>query len=304
MGKVVTMVEAISRFVPDGSSVLMGSALESLIPFAAGHEIIRQRRRDLTLIGPISDILFDQLIGAGSVSRLVAAWVGNVSAGLGHNYRRAVEGHIPHRLHIEDHSNFTLALGLLAGSLGAPFIPTKTLLGTDLLAANRSLRVSVDPETGAPLVLVRAIKPDIAILQVQRSDPDGNAHCWGNLGVSEEGGLASEKVIIVTEEILPREVIVSDPNRVLLPSSKVVAVIQESCGAHPSPIQGYYGRDHEFYEQYHVESRTREGFERWLEEWVLGVENRCGYLVRLREDRLNQLKSSQRLMAAPVDYGY
>jgi glutaconate CoA-transferase subunit A len=304
MGKVMTMAQAIGRCVPDGCSVLMGAALESLIPFAAGHEIIRQRRRNLTLIGPISDILFDQLIGAGCASRVIAAWVGNVSAGLAHNYRRAVEANTPHRLDIEDHSNFTLSLALLAGALGAPFIPTKTLLGTDLLPGSQSFQLFSEPVTGAPFVHVQAITPDVAILQVQRSDREGNAHCWGNLGVSEEGGLASRGVIIVAEEVVSREMILSDPNRVLLPSAKVVAVVHEPWGAHPSPVQGFYGRDHGFYEQYHLASRAKEGFEQWLKEWVLDVEDRTGYLARLPQDRLHQLKPSQRRLAAPVDYGY
>ncbi len=222
----MTMARAVERFVPGGCSILMGAALESSIPFSAGHEIIRQRRKGLTLIGPISDILFDQLIGAGCVSRVVTAWVGNVSAGLAHNYRRAVEANTPQPIHIEDHSNFTLGLALLAGSLGAPFIPTKTLLGTDLLCDNRAFQLSSDTGAGTPLVYVRAMTPDLAILHVQRSDSHGNAHCWGNLGVSEEGGLASEGVILVVEEVVPSEMILSDPNRILLPSPKVVAVVQ------------------------------------------------------------------------------
>jgi len=300
----MTMADAIERYVPDGSSVLVGAALESSIPFAAGHEIIRQRRRDLTLIGPISDSLFDQLIGAGCASRVIAAWVGNVSAGLAHNYRRALETPHAHHLQVEDHSNLTLALALLAGALGVPFIPTTTLLGTDLLSANRSFIKSADPDTGAPLVLVRSIRPDIAVLHVQRSDPDGNAHCWGNLGVSEEGGLASREVIVVAEEIVPREVILSDPNRVLLPSAKVIAVVHEPWGAHPSPVQGYYSRDHEFYREYHAESRTKEGFESWLQAWVLDVKDRKAYLLDLSEDRLDRLRPVRCLMAAPVDYGY
>jgi glutaconate CoA-transferase subunit A len=304
MSKLMTMTRAVERFVPDGCSVLMGAALESLIPFAAGHEIIRQRRKGLTLIGPISDILFDQLIGAGCVSRVVAAWVGNVSAGLAHSYRRAVESNTPHPIQIEDHSNFTLALGLLAGSLGAPFIPTKTLLGTDLLSGNPAFRLSSETGTGRPLAYVRAITPDIAILQVQRSDGDGHAHCWGNLGVSEEGGLASRGVILVAEEVVPSEVILSDPNRVLLPSSKVMAVVHEPWGAHPSPVQGFYGRDHRFYEEYHAASRTTEGFDRWLEAWVMDVKDRAAYITRVRKDRLDRLKPAQRRMAAPVDYGY
>jgi glutaconate CoA-transferase subunit A len=302
--KLCSMAEAIHRFVPDGCRVLMGAALESLIPFAAGHELIRQGRKNLTLIGPISDMLFDQLIGAGCASRVIAAWVGNVGAGLGHNFRRAVETGEPRPLEVEDHSNFTFALALLAGSLGAPFIPARTLLGSDLLSGNRSFRLSADPETGAPLVHVKALRPDIAILHVQRSDAEGHAHCWGNLGVSEEGGLASHGVILVAEEIVPRSLIMSDPNRVLLPSAKVVAVVREPWGAHPAPVQGMCGRDHAFYEDYHVASRTREGFGQWLKEWVFSVQSRADYLIRLGGDRVRRLTPSRQLMSEPVDYGY
>src|SRR5512134_301113 len=132
----MSMRDAVARFVPDGASVCMGAALEALIPFAAGHELIRQRRRDLTLIGPISDILFDQLIGAGCVRRVIAAWVGNVSAGLGHNYRRAVEKGVPARLDVEDHSSLTMAFALQAAALGVPYVPARSLLGTGLLESN------------------------------------------------------------------------------------------------------------------------------------------------------------------------
>lgn len=300
----MTMAQAIQRFVPDGCSVLLGAALESLIPFGAGHEIIRQRRKDLTLIGPISDMLFDQLIGAGCASRVITAWVGNVSAGLAHNYRRAVEAATSRQLEVEEHSNFTLALGLLAGSLGTPFIPTRTLLGSDLLLNNRSLRLASDPDSGAPLVHVRAITPDVAVLHVQRSDEDGNLHCWGNLGVCEEGGLASRAVVVVTEELVPREIILSDPNRVLLPSAKVVAVVHEPWGAHPSPVQGFYGRDHAFYLKYHAASRSVEGFEQWLKEWVITIRNHETYLRHVGKDHLNRLRPSEPRMSAPVDYGY
>src|ERR671935_118415 len=172
--KLLSLDEAVSRFVADGASVAMGMALESLIPFAAGHAVIRQQRRDLELIGPISDMLFDQLIGAGCVRRITAAWVGNVSAGLGHNYRRAVEQGLPNRLELEEHSNFSVGLGLLH---------------------------------------VLAIEPDVAILHVQRADAEGHAHCWGNLGITREAGLAARHVILVAEEVVPSEVILSDPNR-------------------------------------------------------------------------------------------
>lgn len=303
-GKLMSLREAIDRWVPDGSSILMGAALESLIPFAAGHEIMRQGRRDLALVGPISDILFDQLIGAGCVRRIVAAWVGNVSAGLGHNYRRAAEEGIPHRIEIHDHSNLSLALALQAGAMGVPFLPTKTLLGSDLLAMNPGLREWTVPWTGERLVLVSALQPDVAILHVQRADDGGAAHCWGNLGVSVEAALASRRVILVAEEIVGPEVIRSDPNRVLVPPFKVHAVVHEPFGAHPSPVQGYYNRDHAFYHDYHVETRTADGFAAWAGKWVHGLPDRLAYLAALGQDRLAGLGVTAHRWAAPVDYGY
>ena len=308
------MREAVARHVPNGASVAMGTALESLIPFAAGHEVIRQRRRDLTLIGPISDMLFDQLVGAGCVTRVIAAWVGNVSAGLGHCYRRAVEQGVPRAIEVVDHSNYTLGLALLAGAHGVPYLPTRTVLGTGLLESNPTLRQSTWPPPEAvgqdratervPLVLVPALEPDVAILQVQRADAEGNAHVWGNLGVTQEAALASARVILVTEEIVAREVILSDPNRVLVPSFRVDAVVHEPFGAHPSPVQGYYGRDHAQFDEYHEQTRTVEGFAQWLDEWVDAVGDRAGYLARLDDERLQGLLPREHRYAAPVDYGY
>ncbi len=304
MTKLLSMHDAISRFVPDGASVVMGAALESLIPFAAGHEMIRARKRDLTLVGPISDMLFDQLIGAGCVKRIVAAWVGNVSAGLGHNYRRAYEQGVPRPIEVWDHSNFTISLALLAGGLGAPYIPTYSLLGSDLPKTNPTFKEAVSPFGGEKVLLVPALQPDVAILHVQRSDEDGNAHAWGNLGISEEAALASKRVLIVAEEIVSRETITSDPNRVLAPSFKVCAVVCEPGGAHPSPVQGYYNRDHEFYHAYHRESRTVEGMVGWLDSWVAGVKDRGEYLRKLGEERWRGLQKKESHFAADVDYGY
>lgn len=298
------MREAVERFVPDGTTVLMGAALESLIPFAAGHEIIRRGRRDLTLVGPISDILFDQLIGAGCARKVIAAWVGNVSAGLGHNYRRAAEKEIPHRVEIQDHSNLSLALALQAGAMGIPFMPTRTLLGSDLLKTNPALRDWVVPWSGERLILVSALQPDVAILHVQRADADGAAHCWGNLGVSVEAALASRRVILTAEEIVGPGVTKSDPNRVLAPPFKVHAVVPAPYGAHPSPVQGCYDRHHDFFHQYHVESRTAEGFAAWARKWILDLSNHAAYLDRVGDERLASLKIKEHRWAAPVDYGY
>jgi glutaconate CoA-transferase subunit A len=302
--KVLTMAEAIERFVPDGSSIALGLALEPLIPFAAGHELIRQRRRDLTLIGPISDILFDQLIGAGCVSRVIAAWVGNVSEGLGYNYRRATERGEPYPLAVEDHSNFSVSLALLAAALGAPYIPTRSLLGSDIARDHPSIRHARSPLDDQPVLLVPALQPDVAIIHVQRADAEGRAHVWGGLGICEEAALAARGVIYTAEEIVPPEVILSDPNRVLAPAMKTLAVVHAPGGAHPSPVQGYYNRDHAAFAEYHEQSRTPEGFAAWLREWVLDQPNRAAYLTHLGAARWEALAPRESHLAAPVDYGY
>src|SRR5258705_11798089 len=169
----MSMAEAIDRFVPDGSTVAMGTALEALIPFAAGHEMIRQRRRDLELVGPISDSLFDQLIGAGCVRRVTAAWVGNVSEGLGHCYRRAAEKGEPRSIEIHDHTNFSISLALGAGAWNVPSLPTRSLLGSDILRTNPNLA------KGFGLVNVGAVRPDVAVVHVQGGDAEGRAPPWG-----------------------------------------------------------------------------------------------------------------------------
>lgn len=304
MSKLTSMAEAIERYVPDGASIALGLALEALIPHAAAHEIIRQRRQHLTLIGPISDILFDQLIGAGCVDKIQAAWVGNVSEGLGHCYRRATEKEIPHPLITESHSNFTIGLALFAASMGAPYIPTRSLLGSDIPRHNPNLRVEKSPLDGAPLLLVPAIRPDVTIIHAQRSDEEGNVHLWGNLGVTQEAMLAARDVIIVAEEIVARSVIASDPNRVPGPYFKVRAVVHEPGGAHPAAVQGYYNRDHAFYHEYHTATRSLEGYQNWLEEWVLNVPDRAAYLEKLGAQRRQALAIKEHHYAAPVDYGY
>ncbi len=304
MSKLTSMTDAIAQYVPDGSSVAIGLALEPFIPFAASHEIIRQQRRNLTLIGPISDILFDQLIGAGCVDKVKAAWVGNVSEGLAHCYRRAVEQSIPRAIVTEEHSNFTIGLALLAASLGVPYIPTRSLLGSDLPRQNPTFSQQQSPLDASPLLLVPAVQPDVTIIHVQRSDVDGNAHLWGSLGVCEEAMLAARNVILVAEEIVSRELILSDPNRVVGPSFKVRAVVHEPWGAHPSAVSGCYNRDHEYYHEYHTRTRTTEGFQQWLDEWVLNMPNRNAYVMKLGEERLHSLDVKEHRYAAPVDYGY
>src|SRR5262245_12333599 len=299
----MTMREAVARFIPDGASVCMGTALEAAIPFAVGHELIRQGRRDLTLIGPISDMLFDQLVGAGCVRRIIAAWVGNVSAGLGHNYRRAVERGVPAPIDVEDHSNLTLAFALEAGALGVPYLPARSLLGTGLAASNPTFRAGADPWTGAPLLLVPALVPEVAVIHAQRADEDGRAHCWGPLGVTRQAALAARRVIVVAEEIRPRSRILSDPGLVLTPELKVAAVVHEPLGAYPSPVQGCYRRHHDFFRRFHDESRTVEGNRAWLERFVRGVDDWPGFLRRVGAEVLDALRVARPLPSDPLDYG-
>ena len=301
--KLTSMPDAVARFVPDGAAVCMGTALEAAIPFAAGHEMIRQRRRDLTLIGPISDMLFDQLIGAGCVARFIGAWVGNVSSGLGHNYRRAMERGIPRAMVVEDHSNFTIALALLATTVGAPYIPTRSLLGTSFVDVNEGFKRATDPWSGDPLVLVPAVVPDVTVLQVQRADVHGRCHLWGTLGISREAAFAARTVIVVAEDIVPTGTILGDPNLVLVPDVKVGAVVHEPFGALPSPLQGCYGRHHESFARYHEASRTVKGFERWLEEWVFGVEDWKAFLDKLGGETLRALMPRAPRLSTPLDYG-
>ena len=298
------MKEAVSRFIEDGDSIVMGAALEGAIPFAVGHEIIRQRKKDLTLVGPISDMLFDQMIGSGCVKKVIAAWVGNVIMGVGYNMRRAVEKGVPRKIEIEDYTNFTISLALHAGALGIPFIPTKSLLGTGMISEGQPFKEMECPYTKEKLVLVPALKPDVAIVQAQWADGEGNTHFWGGSGVTKEAALAARKVIVVVEEIVSKKVIQRDPNRTLIPGFLVSAVIPEPWGSHPSPMQGYYNRDHEKYMTYHHESRDREGYLKWLETWVLGVKDRKEYLKLLGEEKMKSLLVKRHRKSLPVDYGY
>ena len=303
MSKVQSLQDAISRHVRDGMSIATGCGLESLIPFAASHEIIRQHRKNLTLIGPISDTQFDQLIGAGCVRKIQASWVGNVAAGLGHNFRRAAEAGEPAPLEIEEHSNFTIGLALQAAAMGLPFLPTRSIKGSDIAKEVHFGRVHC-PFTGEELLAVRAIRPDLAILHVQRADDQGNAHFWGNFGVMREAGMAAQKVILTCEELVDHSVILSDPNRNLIPGFAVTSVVHEPNGSFPSPTQGFARRDDEFYFEYHQATRTVQGFERWLEKYVCGVENHREFLEILGKDRREALRPEGNLFAPPVSFNY
>jgi len=299
--KHMSLTEAISRFVPDGTSVAMGLAQEILIPFAAGHEIIRQRKQGLTLIGPISDILFDQMIGAKCVRKVCAAWVGNVITGSAYNFRRAVE---TGEIEMEDHSNLTLATGLRAGAMGIPFMPTRSALGSGLFKSNPSLKRTVCPFTGDALTAVAAITPDVSVVHAQRSDIYGNAHLWGNLGITREACLASKHIIVTAEEIVPPEIISSDPNRVFTPGFRVSAVVHAPWGAHPSSCPGYYNRDHQAFLDYQRASYTVADFAQWQARWVDAVHKSDDYLNLMGIDGMKALALTEDAFSDPVNYGY
>ena len=298
------MSAAITTHIPDGCSVALGLQLEQMIPFAAGHEIIRQKKRGLTLIGPISDILFDQIIGAGCVEKVIAAWVGNVMMGSAYNFRRATE-RTENPLQVINLTNFSVALALQAGAMGVPFLPTRTAMGSDVARNNHFFYQIISPfEPKETLYAVRAIVPDVTIVHVQRADPEGNAHCWGNFGVMLEAVRAARKVIVVADEIVAPEVIASDPNRTVIPGFLVTAVVESPHGAHPSPVQGYYKRDDAAFKQYHESTKTAADFEHWAKRWIYDVADRKAYLDLLGREQVENLAVKQHAYAAPTDYGY
>jgi glutaconate CoA-transferase, subunit A len=279
--KLLPMREAVARLVPDGASVACGLALEAAIPFAFAHELIRQRRRDLHLIGPIADAVFDQLVGAGCVAVIEAAWVGNVTTGSGYCFRRAVEQGRPRELTVRQHSNLTISLALQAAASGVGYLPTRTALGSDIAGDHDGFQPVTCPFTGQRLLAVRAVRPDVAVVHVQRADRHGNAQAWGNLGISQEALTAARTVIVVAEELVDNQEIRRRPELTLLPGALVTAVVHEPGGSHPAPLQGFHPHDAGAYRDYARASATEEGFRAWLERWVLGVPDRKGYLAAL-----------------------
>lgn len=302
MSKVTTMREAVAATVHDGDSVCI-DGFTHLICFAAGHEIIRQRRKRLTAIRLTPDLVFDQLIAAGCVDRLVFSWGGNPGVGSLHAFRRRVERGAAEPLAIEEYSHFGLLARFLAGSAGLPFWPLKNFDGTSLPEVNADLRSVTCPYTGEALSTVPAINPDVAIVHCQRADEDGNAQVWGLYGAQKEVAFSSKRVVVVAEEIVPTSVIRADPNRTLVPGFIVSHVVHEPWGCHPSYVQGHYDRDNDFYVAWEEVSRDEARLARWLDEWVYGVEDRAAYVRKLDAARVTKLKAKPR-RAEGVDYGF
>lgn len=295
------MANAIKRFVHDGDTIVI-EGFTHLICFAAAHEIIRQGRRDLTACRLTPDVIYDQLIGAGCVSRLIFSWAGNPGAGPLYAFRRAVEKGIPNPLELEEYSHFGMVARLTAGAARLPFYPLRNYLGSDLPHVNSKIRTVTCPFTGEDLAAVPALNPDTAIIHVQRADVNGNSHVWGLLGVQKEAAFASRNTIVVAEEIVSEDVIRSDPNRTLIPGLIVNAVVCEPFGCHPSYAQGYYDRDNDFYVSWRAISNDLSRFNAYLDEWVYSIRNRLEYVERLGES-LTRLKAKSQY-SEPVNYGY
>jgi len=297
----MSMSEAVRRFVHDGDSIVI-EGFTHLICFAAAHEIIRQRRRALTICRLTPDLIYDQLIGAGCVSKLIFSWAGNPGAGPLYAFRRAVEQGIPTPIELEEYSHFGMVARLTAGAAKLPFYPLRDYMGSDLPRVNPLIKTVVCPFTGEELAAVPALNPHVAIIHAQRADENGNAQIWGLLGVQKEAAFASKHVIVVVEEIVSESVIRSDPNRTLIPGLIVDAVVHEPSGCHPSYAQGFYDRDNDFYVSWREISQNEQQFNSYLNEWVFGVRDRAEYIARLG-DALSRLRA-KRAFCEAVNYGY
>jgi glutaconate CoA-transferase, subunit A len=305
MSKVTTMKQAVAEHVRDGDFLFIGGYI-CRTPFSAIHEIIRQGKKDLTVTRSNAADDFDMMIGAGVVKRFISTFLSLGFYGLGRCYRRSLEKGIPHPIEVEEYTNLSLPMMLMAGSMGMPFVPVKDMAGSDLLRVKSFLgdgkyRWIDSPFDGTPTLLVPALNPDLGILHVQQADENGNAQMWGIGGDCKAGANASKKVIVSCERIVSREVIGKDPSRTIVPDFKVVAVVEEPFGAHPGYTPGFYDVDFRFGSLYQQASNTEEGFRSFLEEWVLGVEDRTAYTQRYIQ-RFGY--EAFRALQAKFDYGY
>jgi glutaconate CoA-transferase subunit A len=298
MTKVVSLKEAIAKYVQDGDTVYC-AGFTHLIPFAAGHEIIRQGRKNLTLARATPDLIYDQMIAAGCAKKLIFSYIGNPGVGSLRIVREELEAG---RLEWEEYSHFGMISRLQAGAAGLPFMPMNQTAATDLERNNSNIRRVTDPYTGREVITVPPLTPDVAIIHVQRADKNGNAHIWGIIGEQKEVAFAAKNVIITAEEIVDEDVIRSDPNRTLIPQLIVKAVCHVPHCAHPSYTQGYYDRDNVFYLNWDKVSEDRQAVKQWLDEWVYSVKDADEYWQKLGSETHARLAVKPKL-AAPVNYG-
>ncbi|MBN1945896.1 MAG: CoA transferase subunit A [Bradymonadales bacterium] len=305
MSKVTTMKKAIAQHVHSGDFLYIGGYI-CRPAFSAIHEIVRQGIKDLTITRSNAADDFDLLIGAGCVTRFVSTFLSLGFYGLGRCFRRAIEQGIPHKLELEEYTNLSLPMMLMAGAMGMPFVPVKDLVGSDLLEVKSFLgdqkyKIIDSPFDGRKTVLVPALNPDVGIIHVQQADPEGNAQIWGIGGDCKYGANASKKVIVSCERVVSREVVGKDPSRTIVPSFKVVAVVEEPFGAHPGYVPGFYDVDFGFGFEYQQASQTEEGFQQFLKEWVFDQKDRTSYLQHFI-DRFGYRRYAQ--LMADFDYSY
>ena len=304
------MRDAIADVVRDGDTVAI-EGFTHLIGFSAGHEIIRQRKRDLTLARMTPDLIYDQMIAAGCARKLIFSWLGNPGVGgLGAIRRRiepatsssdAASGLLP-RLEIEEYSHFGMVGRYTAGAAGLPFYPLRSYFETDLPKANPLIRQIESPYGDGVVYAVPPLRPDVAIIHAQRADAAGNTQVWGLLGCQKEAAFAAERVIVVVEELVDESVVRADPNRTIIPGLIVDAVVVEPFGAHPSYVQGAYDRDNRFYLDWDAITRNEDALQAWLREWVYDVDDRAGYVQKLGPERIATLKPGS-APSGSVDYG-
>ena len=281
MATVVDLREAVAGLVRDGDAVAL-EGFTHLIPTAAAHEIVRQGRKDLTLIRMTPDLIYDQMIGMGTARKLVFSWGGNPGVGSLHRFRDAIENGWPVPLEIEEHSHAGMANRYVAGASNLPFAVLRGYVGTDLPKVTPTIAPIECPFTGEELMAVPALNPDVSIIHAQQADSRGNVAIWGISGIQKEAVLSARRAIATVEEVV--EELAPHPFQIVLPAVVFDAVAVEPKGAHPSYADGYYDRDNTFYEAWDPVSREREGFRSWMEEHVLGTENFGEYMESVRAE--------------------
>jgi glutaconate CoA-transferase subunit A len=299
--KVATMRDAVAELVRDGDTIAI-EGFTHLICFAAGHEIIRQRKRDLTLCRLTPDVIYDQMIGAGVAKKLVFSWLGNPGVGSLHAVRRRIERADPQPLDVEEYSHFGMICRYVAGASNLPFFPIRSYFESDLPRANPRIVPIDSPYGGETVYAVPPLNPDVAIVHAQRADAEGNAQIWGVLGCQKEAAFAADRVIVVVEELVGSEVIRRDPNRTIIPGLIVDALVVEPKACHPSYAQGYYDRDNRFYLDWDAISRDAATLEAWLKDWVYDLSTHADYVEKLGSERWAALTPNES-WSDPVNYG-
>ncbi|HLE92899.1 MAG TPA: CoA-transferase [Anaerolineales bacterium] len=298
MSKLIPLSEAISKYVSDGD-IVYAAGFTHLIPFAAGHEIIRQDKKDLTLARATPDLIYDQMVAAGCARKVIFSYMGNPGVGSLRIVRSAIEHG---KLEWEEYSHFGMITRLQAGASGLSFLPMNQTGATDLEKANPNIKRIPDPYGGKDVIVVPALHPDVAIVHVQRADENGNAHLWGIIGEQKEAAFAAKKVILTAEEIVDESIIRSDPNRTMIPGIVVSAVCHVPYACHPSYAQGYYDRDNEFYLTWDKISESTETVKSWLDDWVYDLKDREEYCEKLGPQVQARLMVESSF-SQPVNYG-